>query len=132
MSETQQDPIVRVKEDFSEVGRRGAVRAGARVPMESQKSDLSELGRQEAGKPVETGIPERYPARLRQAPSEWYRAAVGATAEDVGAKETDHVVEKTSPEKSDAVRYGSSESEGAWVTPREKRTARQRALDGLK
>ena len=79
---------------------------------------------------METGIPERYPARVRREPSEWYRAAVGATAEVVGAKETDHAVEKTSSEKSDAVSYGSSESEGAWVTPRAKRTARQRSQTG--
>ena len=125
-----QDPIAGVQEDLLEVGRGGAVGTGARVPMEAQKPGFIGNGRQEARKPVETGIPERYPARVRREPSEWYRAAVGATAEVVGAKETDHAVRRRASEKSDAVSYESGESEGAWVTPRAKRTCPPEEPDG--
>ncbi|GAQ90445.1 hypothetical protein KFL_006400010 [Klebsormidium nitens] len=49
----------------------------------------------------------------------------------VGAKEPEHGVEKTSSEKSDAVRYHESDggdSGGEWVTPKAKKTARKRSM----
>ena len=55
---------------------------------------------------------------------------MGEIAEVVGAKEMDHAMEKTSSKKSDVVCYGDSESVGAWVTPRAKRTAHERSRTG--
>jgi hypothetical protein len=58
---------------------------------------------------VESQKLARYPARVRREPAEWFRENVGAATEAVGAEEPEHGVEKTSSEKSDAVRYQESE-----------------------
>ena len=95
---------------------------------ESEPADVEQAKEKPVVESHELG---RYPARVRREPAKWYRANVGAATEAVGAEEPEHGVEKTSSEKSDAVRYQESEggeSGGVWVTPKAKKTARKKSV----
>ena len=128
-------------------GARARGRVGRTDSKTGEKEAVFEVMREEPKEPEKVGdavekpkravtsVSERYPVRVRRDPGAWYRAAVGAIAKDVGApteavgaKEPEHGVEKTLPEKSGEVRSDeseSSESGSVWVTPKAKRTARK-------
>ena len=93
-------------EESEEIGKG---KESPETAVESEPADVEQATEKPVVESQELG---RYPARVRREPAEWYRANVGAATEAVGAEEPEHGVEKTSPEKSDAVRY--RERGGKW------------------
>ncbi|GAQ92269.1 hypothetical protein KFL_009610040 [Klebsormidium nitens] len=131
--ESQCGPIVEVVREGVKVSEEiGEAKESQVTAVESEPADVE----QATEKPVvESQELEKHRARVRRDPAEWYQANVGVATEAVGAEEPEHGVEKTSSEKSDAMRYQESEggeSGGVWVTPKAKNTARKRSVTSYK
>ncbi|GAQ80159.1 hypothetical protein KFL_000480010 [Klebsormidium nitens] len=113
----QSGPIVETMRAIVEVSEEiGEGKESPETAVESKPAGVEQATEKPVVESQELG---RYPARVRREPAEWYRANVKA----VGAEEPEHGVEKTSPEKS-----GDGHSEGVWVTPKAKKTARKRSM----
>ncbi|GAQ93197.1 hypothetical protein KFL_013550020 [Klebsormidium nitens] len=125
----QSGPIVETMREVVEVSEE--IEKGKESPKTAVENKSADVEQAKEKPVVESQEVGKYTARVRREPAEWYRANVGATTEAVGAEEPQHGVEKTSSEKSDAVRYQESEggdSAGVWVTPKAKKTARKRSM----
>jgi hypothetical protein len=123
VSETDQSgPILETMRKVVQVSEKiGKGKESPETAVESKPAGVQ----QATEKPVvESQKLERYPA-------EWFWENLGATTEAVATEAPEHGVEKTSSEKSDAVRYHKSKggnSGGVWMMPKAKKTARKRCM----
>jgi hypothetical protein len=70
---------------------------------------------------------ERFPARVRQEPAEWFRENVGTAMEAVGAKAPKHGWKRRGRRR--ATQCATERAGGGmWMTPKAKKTARKRSM----